>query len=165
MAERLDTWTRGGDGDRDRWFYLRRTDPAGKPVILELHLIERDSGTTAQVHVYDEPDDHTGFDLAGCPVRCSGVPARHVYEEWLLNNRSDDVAFANLAELDIPEPLPPLPPHAQRKIDALTTKVAELQRVIDDAGLQVQVQGQGMLLAQAAEHRLRRGGAAGSTSS
>lgn len=141
-------WTSGRAGldgqpghTGDGAFYLRRSDGQGRPVVLELHLGLHAAHAVASVHIYDAPAGHATADLAGCAVRCS-VPARGLYEDWLVAGRDDRVVYQALAELEVPDLQPPLPAAAAREISDLTEQVARLQQVIDAAGLNVQVSGE-----------------------
>lgn len=130
-------WKAGQPGTAgDGAFYLRRTDSQGAPVVLELHLGLHDAHTVAAVHIYDAPADHTTPTLDGCVVRCT-VPAREVYEAWLVEGRNDQVVWQALAELDVPPAEPPLAPGTAALIAELRGQVARLQQTITAAGLTV----------------------------
>jgi hypothetical protein len=154
-------WARGDPAEAgDGWFYLRRTDDQGRPVVLELHLGLNAGHAVASVHVYDYHggDVDKGFyhvNLDHCAIRCS-VPAREVYEAWLTAGRDAEVVYQALREMEIPDPAPPLPAAAQQRIDDLTNQVARLQRALDAAGVAVNLDLPGSLMTHAAERHARR---------
>lgn len=113
-------------GTSTTWYYARRTADDGTRVILELHLDAGEQHATAAIHAYTEPDDHTGDDLDGCRIRGT-LPGREHYDSWLLADRSDDHAFAVLAEVDVPALVPGIPGHAADRIAELEAEVTRLR--------------------------------------
>jgi hypothetical protein len=125
----FDQWQNLTD-DADRWYYQRRTDPTGAPVILELHLGLQPHSVAASMHTYDEPAGHTADDLEGCVIRIS-LPAVDLYERWLLAGKDDAVVVVHLAEVEVPVVASQVP---QSHVDALEAENAALKAALAALG-------------------------------
>lgn len=94
-------WQVTPDEGGDRWFYQRRTDSTGAPVVLELHFGIQAATVAAALHCYDAPAEPTGDNLDGCVFRI-GQPSMDLYEQWLTGGRDDSVVVSHLAAVDVP---------------------------------------------------------------
>lgn len=94
-------WQVTPDEGGDRWFYQRRTDSTGAPVVLELHFGIQAATVAAALHCYDAPADPTGDNLDGCVFRIQ-QPAMDLYEQWLTNGRTDSVVTSYLETVEVP---------------------------------------------------------------